>query len=388
MDDRSGAAAPVHPVGVAPPPTLWTVQVMRGLAALMVVISHSQNAIIPIVGAGGQQMTRWTAIPWGASVDLFFVISGFIMIHASARLFGRQGARAEFLRRRLVRIVPLYWLVTTLFLLLLGAATLKGGDPFPSVRAILSSYAFLPFDTYGNGRLFPVLDLGWTLNYEMMFYALIAVFVSWPRGRALAAIGGAIVVLAALGAIVPGPSAPWFWTRPIVVDFGFGLAVGILVQRGVVLRPAVRILLAVAATALVLADPLHTFNGPIGTTVPNAWPRVLLAGLPISVVLAAALLGPQPPMPRMARPFTRIGDASYSLYLLHPFALIVTEKLAQKLAPVREAPGWLLLFLTVAAALALALSSYRWIELPMTAALSRRIAPRVRQAAPSPVTTG
>ena len=360
---------------LAPKPTLWTVQVLRAVAALMVVIGHSQSAVGGAVSAE-RTFVRSTTVPWGAGVDLFFVISGFIIVHASARLFGRAGAQREFLKRRLIRIVPLYWLVTTLFLGLLAAATLKGGDPFPDARAILASYAFVPMDTHGDGRLFPVFDLGWTLNYEMFFYCVLALVVAMPRRRALATVALILMALVGLGALVPLPPALWFWTRPIIVDFGLGVGVGALVASGVELPARVRWFAALSCTALILADPAHVFDGPVGTTVANAWPRVAFAGLPAAIVLAAALSGSEPRMPRVALPLTRLGDASYSLYLFHPFALIAMEKAAQKSVLVREAPGWMLVVATVATALGLALAAYRWIERPMTIAITQRLAAR------------
>lgn len=378
-DTGDAKAATARPVGAVPPSastTLWTVQVMRGIAALLVVVGHSQSAAGGIKAAAGGAFARSTLLPWGAGVDLFFVISGFIIVHASARLFGRTGARAEFLRRRLIRIVPLYWLVTTLFLALLAAASLKGGDRFPTLPAILASYAFLPADTYRDGRLFPVFDLGWTLNYEMAFYALLAVVVPLPRRWALAAAGLLLALAVAIGALVTGPLALWFWTRPIVVDFGLGVLIGALVARGAALPPAIRIALAVAGLAALVADPGHVFDGAAGLTVANDWPRVLAAGLPFAAVLAAAVLGPEPAMPRGARPFARIGDASYSLYLVHPVALILVEKAAQKLPVVRGAPGGLLAGAMIVAALVIALAVHRWIERPMTTALARRLEPR------------
>jgi len=377
MDGVDRKEASVRPVSVVTPTraqTLWTVQVMRGVAALMVVVGHSQSVVVGIVATGNGGFARSALVPWGAGVDLFFVISGFIIVHASTRLFGRQDARTEFLRRRLVRIVPLYWLMTSLFLLLLAAATWKGGDRFPDARAILASYLFVPADTYGDGRLFPVLDLGWTLNYEMFFYALLALVVTMPRERALTAMGIVLAVALAAGTVLPGPSALWFWTRPIMLDFGLGVAVGALVGRGIVLPNGVRILLAIAGAALLLADPYHIFDGPIGTTVANAWPRVVLAGVPVAVVLAAAVLGPEPALPRVVSPLTKVGDASYSLYLFHPFALIAIEKCAQKLPFVRGVSGWLLVAATVVLALVIATLAHRWIERPMTAALARRFA--------------
>ncbi|MCT8003367.1 acyltransferase [Sphingomonas sanguinis] len=373
-DVGGGMEGAVHPVGVVPTRrTLWTVQAMRGIAALMVVIGHSQSAAGRLMAASGEHFVRSTVMPWGAGVDLFFVLSGFIMVHASTRLFGRQGARSEFLRRRLVRIVPLYWLVTTLFLILLAAAALKGGDPFPGMGAILASYAFFPADTYSDGRFFPVFDLGWTLNYEMFFYTLFALVVPLARRRALAAVGGLLSVAVVIGMFAPGPSPLWFWTRPIILDFGLGLIVGALAGRGVRLSRGVRMVLALVGVGLLVADPFRIFNGPVGITVGNGWPRVLCAGLPIAAILAAAVLGPEPATPRLLRPVSHLGDASYSLYLFHPFALIVTEKLVQKLAFARGVEGWQLVLFMVAVALGIALCVHRWIERPMTAELARRL---------------
>lgn len=370
---RFAANAPTTEA-VRPARTLWTVQALRGVAALMVVIGHTQSAVGGVVAAAGGRFERSLLLPWGAGVDLFFVISGFIMVHASARLFGRSGARGEFLKRRLVRIVPLYWLVTTLFLMLLAAATLKGGDPFPSAGAVLASYAFIPADIHGDGRLFPVFDLGWTLNYEMFFYALLFLFVAWPRERALPAIGIMLAALVAIGMVIPGPSAGWFWTRPIILDFGLGVFVGAMVAAGIRMTATARIVLAILGTAALLADPARVFDVAAGTTVANEWPRVLVAGVPIAALLAAAVLGAEPHSPRAARPLLQIGDASYSLYLFHPFALIVMEKLAQKSPVVSTAPGWTLVAATVALAIAVAMAAYRWIERPVTLALSRAIA--------------
>lgn len=353
---------------VSPRQTLWTVQLLRAAAALMVAVGHSQSAVETIKRADGQSFARSTILPWGAGVDLFFVISGFIMVYASGRLFGRPGAAGEFLRRRLARIVPLYWVVTTVFLALLLAATLKGGDRFPSGVAIAASYAFLPFDVYGDGRVFPVFDLGWTLNYEMFFYALFAVAIALPRKRAVAAVAALLALLATLGVGVSQDQvALHFWTRPIILDFGLGMAVGLALSEGVRLSGAMRVILAIAALVTLALDPVHLFNGPLATTASNGWARVLVAGLPASVLLAAATLGTRLRLPMVLAPLTRIGDASYSLYLLHPVALIVLEKLAQKQPAVRLLPGGVLVSATVLTAIVLALAMFRWGERPLTA---------------------
>ena len=87
---------------------------MRALAALMVVFSHAEGDAQVQALRLGDAFPRDTSLPWVAGVDLFFVTSGFIMVHASRDLFGAPGAARAFLTRRLVRIAPLYWLVTAI----------------------------------------------------------------------------------------------------------------------------------------------------------------------------------------------------------------------------------------------------------------------------------
>jgi exopolysaccharide production protein ExoZ len=355
--------------------TLWTVQWMRAAAALMIIVGHSGGAVANIAAQARAGFTRPDILPWGAGVDLFFVISGFIMVHASRRLFGEPNAIAEFLKRRLTRIIPLYWLTTSLCLAILAVASLKGGDPFPSGIAILASYLFIPFDTYGNGRAFPVFDLGWTLNYEMFFYALFAITIWLPRARAMALLAILLLLAVGIGSFVPaGLTAPYVWTRPILIDFGFGIGVGMLVAHGITLNTPLRLVMAFGGIAFLALDPMHLFNGPVGTTVANEWPRVLYSGLPASIALAGAVAGPEPRIHRALSPLTFLGNASYSLYLFHPFSLILMEKLVQKSPSIAAIDGRIILAATVMTAIVSASVAHRLVELPMTRWLSARLA--------------
>lgn len=350
---------------------LWTVQLLRGLAAMMVVIGHSQSAIGHLALVEDRAFTRWNGLPWGASVDLFFVISGFIIVYASQSLFGTQGARTTFLRRRITRIVPLYWFCSTLYLAILALAAIKGGDSLPDPLYIAASYLFVP-TWASDGMIFPLFDLGWTLNYEMGFYLLLALLIGFDRKPALA---GVLLMLAgavALGAVFRFGAAPLlFWTRPIMIDFGLGVIVGGLVCGRASLPPALRVALVFLGGLIFCTDPIHVFTVPLGATVANGWPRVLLAGIPAALVMAGLLLGPQKPMPSLARPAVAIGDASYSLYLTHPFVLILTEKLVQKTVFFRELPLPLLVIFAVVTAVALSQLSFHWIEKPLSSIAGR-----------------
>ena len=168
-----------------------------------------------------------------------------------------------------------------------------------------------------------------------------------------------------------------------MLDFGLGMGVGLALSEGVRLPRAVRIALAVAAVVILVLDPTHLFAGPVGVTVANSWARVLVAGIPATALLAAATLGPEPRLRAPLVPLTEIGNASYSLYMLHPVALIVLEKLAQKLPAVRLLPGSLLVLVTVLAAIGLAQAAFRWGERPMTARIGRFL-DKSRPRAPAP----
>ncbi len=295
------ARSPVAPV--------LPIQWLRALAALLIVVHHALHEVA--------QLTRTPSLqgilPLEAGVDLFFVISGFVMVHSSRDLFGSRAATLPFLRRRIARIAPIYWASTALFLGLTMVGLVGGGRPAPGAAEIAASFAFWPY-LRPDGLVQPVYSLGWTLNYEMFFYLLFALALPLRREQAVPALVGALMLLVAVGQIVP-PSwtAPHYWTRPIILEFGFGMMIGQMALSG--LRPTrtMAALLLAAALALLAA----------GKLLPGLPPeRALLYGLPAALIVLASLafdeLGAEGPLARLA---TRLGDASYAIYLLHPFAL-------------------------------------------------------------------
>ncbi len=111
-------------------PTLVSIQALRAVAALMVLVFHLCQELTKL----GADLPATTFIIGTAGVDLFFVISGFVMVYSSERLFGQPRASIQFLARRVVRIVPLYWIATTAMVLLLA--------PFASTKAALPHLCF------------------------------------------------------------------------------------------------------------------------------------------------------------------------------------------------------------------------------------------------------
>ena len=139
---------------------LSSIQILRAVAALGVLVHHTAHEVaaktgvtVPfgefVVGAGG--------------VDLFFVISGFVMVYASERLFAQPGASRVFFLRRLARIVPLYWAVTAILVGYVYVAHRIFPPPFITTEGVIASFLFIPWPL-PNGMMAPVHALGWTLE--------------------------------------------------------------------------------------------------------------------------------------------------------------------------------------------------------------------------------
>jgi exopolysaccharide production protein ExoZ len=335
------------------------VQALRALAALAVAFLHTAyDGLTMTPGAHGLAWL-YHAFSWDGGVDVFFVISGFVIAWSSRSLFGHAGAARQFLARRLARIVPLYWLMTTLFLaslvLLPGAIN---GD-IGGLAYIAKSYLFIPA-ARPDGLVQPVFGLGWTLNFEMFFYLAFAPFLQLSRTTAVVsavALLGGFVLLGQTG-ILPG-TILHTWSQPIVLEFCAGMFLARLPER-VTFPPAVRGLLVIAALALLVASPL--------------WPRVFGLGLPAVALVAAAVTGPREGrLPRLEIWLVRLGDASYALYLVHPFVMRAAALLWTHLHRPGGAAAYVVLCLIVSQVAALAL--HRMFERPVTAWLRRRLGP-------------
>ena len=223
-------------------------QYLRALAASMVLVGH--------VLAEAEHYFRLDiplrGLPWTRGVDIFLVISGFIIVLASRDLHGMPGGVRTFLRRRFRRVVPLYWLFSTLMLCILLVVPGAAKDTVLDWQQVVGSYLFFPVERY-DGRIAPILSLGWTLNFEIFFYGLFAFSLLVPRKLGLILLFFGLTAWVLIGALF-GFAAPAlrFWSNPIVVEFGFGVCLGWLqLRRGQAVSPSLPIRLAVFVGGLV-----------------------------------------------------------------------------------------------------------------------------------------
>jgi exopolysaccharide production protein ExoZ len=286
---------------------------MRALAALLVTFVHID---IFVADTGlTQSHLRFGNI----GVDLFFVLSGFVIVHSTAK---RTPTSREFMISRIVRVVPLYWLLTLcVFAVAIIAPQLLNatrGDPMELLKSLL----FIPY-VKGNGLVQPVLFVGWTLNYEMFFYTSFAVFLMITRrgvARAVAYTSIFIVGFTLLVQLIQPPSVVLrFFGYPIVLEFVMGMWIALAARRWPdhVSRLPWPI---IAAAVFWLA--LHMIF------IPDA-PRWLAAGVPSAAILWSALMLERSGSMLSNRLIQNFGAASYALYLSHAFVLQGLGKLVE-----------------------------------------------------------
>ena len=335
---------------------LHSVQAMRGVAALMVLLLHATEVATERFGSRHQ---NWWA--GAAGVDIFFVISGYVMSLSSGRLARRKGGATVFLKRRLERIVPIYWIATTLKVALLFWVPALGLRGLGGSWHVVASYLFLPSWNTMHAAL-PVVPVGWTLNFEMLYYALftLALALKVPPLRMLAPL---LIALALVPlAIHARVYAVLTWCDPILLEFLFGMLLERAWRHGWKLRPGLAWVVLCVAMGLLVLLPRQD-----GTLL-----RPLLWGLPAMAMLAAVLSLEDSVGRRVPPWMLLIGDASYSIYLTHGFVLPMMAMLLE----VTPWAGARQMFAVIVASLALCLGAgllfYRWVELPLIHFFHRR----------------
>lgn len=292
------------------------VQYLRGLAALVVTLSHFITGFVVF-----PRVPMDNVVNGRVGVDAFFVISGFIMMTTSARNFGSADGALDFLYRRLVRIVPLYWIATAFAVLL----RLGENNAF-SVKHLANSLLFLP-----DGAL-PVLGVGWTLNLEMLFYALFFVTMFLKPKAGLAVLTAVLVVLPLARKLLHAHQPPWItWMDPAVWEFLGGMGLAVLARRGH------RSSAGRFASPVVLSGMLLVLAWWVSNTFRTPFVFNLLTG--VSVTAVAVLGANVAPSGWVLRGLERLGNASYSLYLVHA---IVLGACRQAIMLVPGQPRWLL----------------------------------------------
>jgi exopolysaccharide production protein ExoZ len=299
---------------------------------MMVVFAHAIEQ--PQIG-GVHRMLR--DVGW-SGVDLFFVISGFVMTYTVA---SHSYTRKQFLLRRIARIAPLYWLMTLLTSIL--AITMPA--LFLRTRftwdAFVASLAFVPYPNPGSGSVAPLLKLGWTLNYEMFFYLCFALMIHispWRRSVLLGLFFATVAFISIKFQL--RPSFIIFYGNPLTIEFILGCMLGTVYLQGLLARVPLLISsvvsfagLALLVAGSVLDDQLHM--------------REILRGIPCAMIICGCLAAERRTS-FMSASLHKLGDATYSIYLTHLFVVLGLRWVALHLHLMQtEASIWFFIFVSM-----------------------------------------
>lgn len=345
----------------APVPAKFaSIQVLRGIAALLVAFAHLQ-VVEQRYGLGDPILPAW--LDYGqASVDLFFVISGFVIATVTRAQFRSLPAAGHFLFQRATRIYPPYWLYSAIVLLVWlyrpGMVNAAQGHQIN----ILASFLLLPQD------LLPLLMVGWTLAHEMYFYVVVALLLPLVSERAfpLALAAWALVVILGQGHEILHPGALLDPTlrvvlHPLTLEFIGGAAVALLLYGGT--GGQGRAILALGVAGFILAvQALQA--GYVALDGADRW-RLLWFGAPALLVIYGAARAEIEGKLRFPAFMRKIGDASYSIYLSHILVLSAIGRLwPQALLPY-PLDHVAILAIMLLATLGVGWLSYRWVEVPI-----------------------
>jgi len=346
--------------------TIHGLQALRMIAATMVVLTHALNRAadaFPNGGVGRQQFLE-------SGVDVFFVISGFIMVY----IMKPDAKPFAFWLQRFTRIAPLYWAATA-FAVFLGYVAPRYGYGTPAWDYTLKSVLFIP--TGSDMWAHPVVQPGWTLVYEFLFYTILSVCLLLGRRPFFAATIVIALILTAGAVFAKSVGVLGFYSdQAMMLEFLFGMAVAGLL-KDVKVNPWAGIGLALVGFVLMY---VLWYMDKLG------YPRGLRVGMPAFLIVTGFLLS-EPIWARygLLRRFSVLGDASYSIYIVHYFLIQAIARYFEDNPGLKPPVGpYVYTGLLIAAGLGAGLLAHVYIEKPLLKLVRGWLPQRERQPALAP----
>jgi len=280
---------------------IHSIQIMRAVAAWLVVYHHCMQTLFD--HESSTALGRFLSEYGDFGVDIFFVISGFVIFYALEKT---PRTAAQFLTIRSLRIVPAYWFYTAISASL-SYFFIEFENFVWTPLSLAKSLFFLPHHNPSGIGVYPVLHVGWTLNYEMFFYVLMALNILSFRTYKFFA---TVVALAIVPVVWPADWSPSILRSTQLIEFAMGIAIGHVYLRTRYF-PRKNILAFVFWLAFAAVFLLGNF-GDYSTYV--AAGGVIVAALCFEDFLRFEN--------RVVRILARLGDISYSTYLCHTIILI------------------------------------------------------------------
>jgi len=297
---------------------IYSIQLLRAIAVSLVAYAHAIDLVeylkINSVQASYQYLQNFGAI----GVDIFFIISGFIMVYVSSNIDNFSKIKG-FFKKRIIRLYALYIPVTLVLIFY----------KHPDVPTVLKNILLLPLFDSGTNFILPSLNVAWTLSFELFFYMIftISLIIHKKKHNIVAII--ILLSLVLLGIFMHPKEVHFvFLTNPIFIEFVFGIILGIIYMNKIKIPFTINILLLIAA----IVQIIHLINnGYANISEANftldgsgSLLRVYLWGIPSFLLVTSIIFLSQYQntlsnfkFTFIKKMFTLVGDASYSIYLIH-----------------------------------------------------------------------
>ncbi len=285
---------------------------------------------------------------FGASgVHIFFVISGFIIVWTNHNRFGRASNISAFLKRRFVRIFPIYWALAAINIILLD---MFANINLHTVGEVIGGAMLLP------GHSSKLIFVGWTLSFELFFYGVFAFFLMMRQATALIAFS---VLFTGLAGVVVSIENPFLdiATNSLLLEFVMGAWIAVVARSAESIPNWVpRLLLGAGGLGL------------IATAIAghDALPTVISFGVPSALMVAGLVFSERQSTPKkFLKRLNPLGDSSYSLYLAHAVLVPPITIAAGRVLKFNDSLGLALVLALIAACIFVSHGVYLWVERPL-----------------------
>lgn len=338
----------------------WNLQIMRGFAAIIVVIAHANLMV------DSNLFNGWFIIGW-CGVDFFFVLSGFIIYYTNHSSIGYRNKFFPYIKKRLIRIYPIYWLYTIIVVGLNFIVLSLFGKNFITwidldFSGTMQSIILYPTNILINQM--PILPVAWTLSYEMLFYIMFALLIVLPLrvSITLICLWIGLIIANIIGIIAPTNPAYYVFTNGKNIEFFAGCFIAHLTLYKTNYsnkHPLLAITLGLALLWLGWLNEHHKF-----ITVANL--GLIEFGFPFALITfgMAALDKTQhnDSKGRIKKILIYLGDASYSIYLVHFIVIIIVKNFLFKFTTINSLVSF---FLAIIISIVVGCSGYSFLEKPI-----------------------
>ena len=338
------------------------VQALRGIAALLVVLCHARDYLI---GTENFSFAESILLPGAMGVDLFFIISGFIMVYSTRNADGSITYAKEFLIKRFSRVWPTYTVITILW-----AVCVSGFAYFSNIDNLiifLKSIFFVPVKEFAPLYFDPIIPIGWTLNFEIYFYAVFGLSLLFKKLRLVAMLCWIALTVIALPMATRDFSLNPFtyytftpnylnlMTNPIILEFVAGALIGhiYLNDRAFIKSKTIATNLILASVGLVI---WYNYSGAGNLHGITKW------GGSLSLMVLCLAISSKNLLLKIPQPLIWLGKISFSLYLTHYLTRFFLDGLMAKAGLSSFTHTWSFIAFSTVVCISVAGISQYWLE--------------------------